>query len=67
MDVVVVGSINYDLTIRTEHLPRSGETVLGIGHDTGAGGKGANQAVAAARFGASVAMVAKVGDDDIGG
>jgi ribokinase len=63
MDVVVVGSINYDLTVTAEHHPRPGETVLGTGHDTGPGGKGANQAVAAARFGAAVAMVGRVGDD----
>ncbi|MCI0678168.1 MAG: ribokinase [Actinobacteria bacterium] len=65
-DVVVVGSVNYDLTVLTDHHPRPGETVLGTGHSTGAGGKGANQAVAAARFGARVAMLGRVGDDDIG-
>jgi ribokinase len=62
-DVVVVGSINHDLTVLAPRHPMPGETVLGTGHFTGAGGKGANQAVAAARQGVSVAMVGLVGDD----
>lgn len=61
--VVVVGSINRDLTVFTPRHPVPGETVLGTSHATGPGGKGANQAVAAARLGASVAMVGKVGGD----
>jgi ribokinase len=62
-DVVVVGSINHDLTVLSPHHPMPGETVLGSGHFTGAGGKGANQAVAAARHGVRVAMVGLVGAD----
>ncbi|MGB5534013.1 MAG: PfkB family carbohydrate kinase, partial [Acidimicrobiia bacterium] len=47
--IVVVGSVNSDLVARVEHHPAPGETVLGLGHETMPGGKGANQAVAAAR------------------
>lgn len=65
-DVVVVGSLNQDLTVRTPHLPVPGETVLGSGHSFGLGGKGANQAVAAARLERSVAMVGLVGADQAG-
>ncbi len=62
-DIVVVGSLNQDLTVRVPRHPAPGETVLGTGHFAGPGGKGANQAVAAARLGRSVAMVGRVGDD----
>ena len=65
-DVVVVGSLNQDISVLAPHLPRPGETVLATDHFTGPGGKGANQAVAAARLGASVAMVGLVGDDEQG-
>lgn len=65
-DVVVVGSLNHDLTVIVPHHPAPGETVLGTDHFTGAGGKGANQAVSAARLGARVAMIGKVGADDHG-
>lgn len=65
-DVVVIGSINHDLTVVTSRLPRPGETVLGTHHYSGGGGKGANQAVAAVRMGARVAMVGRVGDDEHG-
>jgi ribokinase len=65
-DLVVVGSINHDLTIVTERHPSPGETVLGRSHYMGAGGKGANQAVAAARLGSSVAMIGRVGNDEEG-
>ena len=65
-DVVVVGSLNQDITVRVPHIPAPGETVLGSDAVVGAGGKGANQAVAAARLGASVAMVGRVGDDAAG-
>lgn len=62
----VVGSINVDLTASVERLPGAGETVLGATLRRDAGGKGANQAVAAARLGARVRMVGAVGDDDDG-
>jgi ribokinase len=65
-DVVVVGSLNQDLVARVPHIPAPGETVLATGHATFAGGKGANQATAAARLGARVGMVGRVGDDDFG-
>lgn len=65
-DVVVVGSYNTDLTIRTGRLPRPGETVIDGLFSKGGGGKGANQAVAAARAGADVSFVARVGDDTHG-
>jgi ribokinase len=65
-DIVVIGSINHDLTLVTARHPSPGETVLGTGHYSGGGGKGANQAVAAARLGANVAMVGRVGDDEHG-
>lgn len=66
LDVVVVGSINHDLTVITERHPRPGETVLGTEHHSGPGGKGANQAVAAARLESSVAIIGRVGEDDQG-
>ncbi|NNF10639.1 MAG: ribokinase [Acidimicrobiia bacterium] len=65
-DIVVVGSLNLDTTARVGRLPTPGETVLGTGHSTDTGGKGANQAVAAARLGRRVAMIGRVGDDDNG-
>ncbi len=61
--VLVLGSLNVDLVTRVERHPRPGETVLGEGLQQLAGGKGANQAVAAAAAGADVAMVGCVGDD----
>jgi len=64
--MVVVGSANVDLVIRTPHLPSPGETVLGGEFITAMGGKGANQAVGAARLGAQVTFVARVGDDAFG-
>lgn len=64
--VVVVGSSNTDLTVLCPALPGPGETVLGGELYQAAGGKGANQAVAAARAGARVALVAAVGSDDFG-
>ena len=66
VDVAVVGSLNRDVVVRVPRHPRPGETVLGHGHFENPGGKGANQAVAAARLGASVAMVGRVGPDDAG-
>lgn len=65
-EVTVVGSIHQDLIIHVPTLPRPGETVLGSRHVRSPGGKGANQAVAASRMGAQVAMVGQVGDDPDG-
>jgi ribokinase len=64
--VVVVGSINADLVVTLDRLPAPGETVIGGRFARHGGGKGANQAVAAARAGASVRFVGAVGDDDFG-
>lgn len=64
--IVVVGSSNTDLVVRCPRAPAAGETVLGSGFFISAGGKGANQAVAAARLGAEVWFVARVGDDLFG-
>lgn len=64
--VIVIGSINVDLVVAAERLPRPGETVLGGRFAQYAGGKGANAAVAAARAGASVSMIGSVGDDPYG-
>jgi len=65
-DVVVVGSLNHDITVAAERHPAPGETVLGRTLTTASGGKGGNQAVAAARAGARVAMVGRVGADAAG-
>jgi ribokinase len=64
--VVVVGSVTMDLVTRTPRIPAIGQTLIGTSFETTPGGKGANQAVAAARLGAPVAMIAKVGDDAFG-
>ena len=64
--VVVVGSINVDLVVAVARLPAAGETVAGGRFARHGGGKSANQAVAAARLGASVAFVGAVGDDEMG-
>ena len=64
--IVVVGSTMIDLVAYADRLPGDGETVIGSSYVTGFGGKGANQAVMAARFGAEVAMVNTVGDDTHG-
>jgi ribokinase len=61
--IAVLGSINMDMVIRCEHLPRPGETIIASSTSEVCGGKGANQAVAAARLGADVAMIGCVGDD----
>ena len=64
--IVVVGSLNLDLVVRVDRLPDAGETLLALGYAEHAGGKGANQAVAAARAGGRVAMVGRVGRDEAG-
>lgn len=64
--IVVVGSMNMDLVIRSPRIPKPGETIVGGDLVTVPGGKGANQAVAASRLGAQVAMVGRVGQDDFG-
>jgi len=65
-NILVVGSINMDMVLRADHMPAPGETVLGDGFATSPGGKGANQAVAAARLGARCAMIGRVGADAFG-
>lgn len=65
-NVLVIGSLNMDLVAQAERLPRAGETLLGQSFATVPGGKGANQAVAAARLGGQVAMIGCVGADAYG-
>lgn len=64
--IYVVGSLSIDLVVSTNKVPSKGETVLGESFFTTPGGKGANQAVAAARLGDDVYMVGRIGDDDFG-
>ncbi len=64
--VLVIGSLNVDLVMRVARLPRAGETLIASSFAVVPGGKGANQAVAAARSGAPVAMIGRVGDDGFG-
>ncbi|MCF0163793.1 MAG: ribokinase, partial [Bacteroidales bacterium] len=64
--ILIVGSSNTDLVVKTDHIPAPGETILGEDCIMAAGGKGANQAVAAARLGGDVAFIASVGDDMFG-
>ena len=66
MKIVVVGSSNTDMIIKAPRIPKPGETIIGGTFQTAAGGKGANQAVAAARAGGQVTFVARVGDDMFG-
>ncbi|HLZ10651.1 MAG TPA: ribokinase, partial [Chloroflexota bacterium] len=61
--IVVVGSANVDMIVRSDRLPQPGETVVGGEFQTAGGGKGANQAIAASRLGAAVALIARVGND----
>lgn len=64
--ILVVGSSNTDMVIKTNHFPAPGETILGGKFLMNAGGKGANQAVAAGRLGGMVTFVGKIGDDIFG-
>lgn len=64
--IVVVGSLNFDLTVRTARFPQPGEAVLGEDFTTACGGKGANQAYAVARMGGRAAMIGCVGQDAFG-
>jgi ribokinase len=64
--IVVVGSLNMDMVVRTQRHPQIGETVIGYDFRTYPGGKGANQAVAAARLGGRVRMIGRVGGDRFG-
>lgn len=64
--IVVIGSSNTDMVIKTHHLPVPGETILGGNFFMNAGGKGANQAVAAQRLGGNVILVCKTGNDIFG-
>ncbi|WP_343009781.1 ribokinase [Clostridium celatum] len=64
--VCVLGSMNMDLVVKVNDIPRVGETILSKSFEKIAGGKGANQAVAAKRCGAEVAMIAKIGKDENG-
>ena len=64
--ILVVGSLNMDLVVRVPRHPRPGETLLGGAFQTFPGGKGANQAVAAARLGKPVRMIGRVGADEFG-
>ena len=64
--ILIVGSSNTDMVIQTGHLPAAGETIIGGNFFMNPGGKGANQAVAAARLGANVKFVTKTGDDIFG-
>ena len=66
MKIFVIGSINTDLVIKAPYMPQKGETLTGEGFFTAKGGKGANQAVAAARLGGEVVMCGCVGDDSFG-
>lgn len=64
--IIVFGSINMDIFMSVGHFPQAGETVVSPAYEMSPGGKGANQALAAARSGAKVAMIGRVGDDGMG-
>jgi ribokinase len=64
--IIVAGSMNMDMVVKTSHIPQPGETVLGGTFFMNPGGKGANQAIAVARLGAAVAFIGKIGDDIFG-
>lgn len=65
-DLLVIGSLNMDMVVRTPHIPRPGETLMGHFSGYVPGGKGANQAYAAGRLGGCIAMLGKVGQDEFG-
>src|SRR5215510_9600840 len=65
-DILVIGSLNADLVVRTTRFPQPGETISGEDLQVVSGGKGANQAVAAARLGAGVSMLGRIGKDNFG-
>lgn len=65
-EILVIGSINMDLVINVEKMPKKGQTIMGKDFKQIPGGKGANQAVAASRLGGNIAMIGKVGQDDFG-
>lgn len=64
--IIVVGSMNMDMVVKTSHIPQPGETVLGGSFFMNPGGKGANQAITVARLGGNVAFIGKIGDDIFG-
>lgn len=64
--LIVLGSLNMDISIQSDYMPKSGETINGYGFLMNSGGKGGNQAVAAAKMGVDVKMIAKVGNDIFG-
>lgn len=64
--IIVLGSLNFDTTLAIEHFPKMGETTFAVGKERSLGGKGGNQAVAAARSKAEVVFLGKVGDDEHG-
>lgn len=65
-NIFVLGSINFDLTVRTERIPQKGETTCGHGFIANSGGKGANQAVAVSKLGGKVKLIGAVGNDFFG-
>lgn len=64
--ITIIGSINMDIVVQMDTFPKQGETILGQSFTTVPGGKGANQAVAAARLGSDVQMIGAVGEDSFG-
>ncbi|WP_248630915.1 ribokinase [Paenibacillus riograndensis] len=66
LSIVIIGSLNMDMVVRTSRAPNAGETLFGQGFALSPGGKGANQAAAAARLGADVQMIGRVGRDTFG-
>lgn len=66
MEIVVIGSLSTDFIVQADRMPEKGETILGTDFKTAFGGKGSNQAVAAARLGSKVTFIGAVGDDTFG-